>query len=507
MKNLQLFLFSLIIFIYLIGCGSSGGGSGGLSNNSLPTFPTDNASSNIDDRNDAEIDVPTSSTDTNQVYLSYDDSASTAGVKLTKYYIENDIDVPSFLARPWEFLNFESFNKNETAGLGLFDVSLGVLENDSKESGKKLIDLGVYLAAPILTKEDRPNINLTILVDVSGSMRSLSMVNTSFEVKTKKELVLSGLAQMKNELKEGDLITLISFNTSTSILLESYVFADETSSQYTDAVNSLNFNGGTDLNQGITKAYELATNVYDDQRENRVLLITDAYANTGVTNATTISNQTNINNEKGIFFSGVGVGYDFNELFLDELTEAGKGSYFSLITTDDVGQIFGNRFMSLIKVAAKDVKVKLEYPSELTHISSASEESSANEDEVRSINFTYNSKQYFLERFKTDASTDLTDKKFTFVISYSDPVSLEAKEVSISVNISDLKGKEDSNIKDALSIVFLNSLIKGTKTFDDILWEYENTLKDYTSALLDEYKLLSYKFAGKESLLEDADKF
>lgn len=64
--------------------------------------------------------------DSDFFYFSYDDSASTAGVALSKEVLKlQQLPDPSLL-RPWEFLNAAHFEHEAQVSLGLFKVSMGI---------------------------------------------------------------------------------------------------------------------------------------------------------------------------------------------------------------------------------------------------------------------------------------------------------------------------------------------------------------------------------------------
>ena len=83
------------------------------------------------------------------------------------------------------------------------------------------------------------------------------------------------------------------------------------------------------------------------------------------------------------------MGYDFNDTFLNVITDKGKGAYFACITKNDAKKNFQDRFISLVQVAAREVKFRLDFPYDLIHIDSGSEESSKDPNKVQATNFSY----------------------------------------------------------------------------------------------------------------------
>ncbi len=425
-------------------------------------------------------------------YFSYDDSASTAAVEITKNYLLSGILPSSNLSRPWEFLNYEEFQKNNQTNTGLFDISMGIWKHDDySDKEKSMYELGVHVSAPTIDKAERKNVVLTLVVDVSGSMGTLSSGYNIPHLSIKKmELLKRGLLTMSDNLKEGDVVNIILFNETTTKLVENYSFNPEHKSYFESLINSIKEGGSTNLNAGLSLGYSLAQKYFDPAKLNRVVMLTDAYANTGQVDSSVIAKLTEINNSEGIYFSGMGYGADFNEAFLDDLTEKGKGAYFSIITPLDSDKAFSYRFMSLINVAARDVRFKLEHPTSLEHVSSASEELSVNPEDVQPTNFSYNTSQYFLESFSTDKGNevDIESNEIRLHVNYKDPATFEPVEEHITFTIGDIIERDLLNIKDAYTITLLTSLMSGNKTTDEakeVLLQY---FSSYSSTLHDEYR-------------------
>ena len=177
--------------------------------------------------------------------------------------------------------------------------------------------------------------------------------------------------------------------------------------------------GSTNLAAGIDAAYQAALNTYDPEKTNRVIILTDAYANTGQIDPAIIAQNVVINNQEGIYFSGLGISDDFNEAFLNELTEAGKGAYFSIVTQNDAQRAFKDRFIALLSIAAKDVQFRMDYPGLLKHDETAAEETSGDPGEVQTTNFSYNTSQYFFEGFLLESGEVLPESTFKLTINYN----------------------------------------------------------------------------------------
>lgn len=440
---------------------------------------------------------PEDTTNTNAFfYFSYDDSASTVAVELAKYKLAHNQLPDSSLARPWEFLNYESFQPGDTNAMGFLQVAMGLRERNSSEypAGKEY-KLGVYVASAWIDKAARDNLVITLVVDVSGSMdvSTLQVEDTSV---TRMDLVRYGLNRMvNNSLKDGDVVNLVVFNHEAHTKFQGLTYpADK--QQMLDTIAALTPDGSTDLNKGVSHGYQVAHSSYDAAKKNRLVLLTDAFANTGEIDPQVISGHTSINEQEGILFSGLGISADFNEAFLNELAEAGKGSYFSLITRSDARRVFEERFIALVMVAARHVRFRLDYPAQLEHQVTASEESSTNPEDVLPTNFSYNTSQYFFEGFVCTNGQAAGSDVFKLTVYYRDPVDGSEKQASVTRTVSQLLGKQTDNIRDAEAVYLFNQLLARRVTYASVTNMFATHYPGESSTLFDEYCSMIDKLHG-----------
>lgn len=421
-------------------------------------------------------------------YFSYDDSASTAGVEQTLYALENNLAPNPAWVRPWEFLNYERIGAGQAAQLrqaGPFSVSAGLWQHALPGSDTTAYDLGIYVGAPDISREERRPLVLTLVLDVSGSMNNASGVNNSNA--SLLDLARRGLQALPAELKAGDTLNLVSFSDQAKVLLQNWTYQGDPA-EYLAVVKALKTEGGTDLNAGLKQAYAVAREAYQPEAINRVLMLTDAYANRGQVDAGEIARSTRIEDREGIYFSGLGFGAGFNEAFLNELTEAGQGAYFSVITEADARRSFGERFMALVNVAARDVRFRLDYPAALKHVGSAAEQRSQTAAEVQPVHFSYNTSQFFLERFTHASEGDLPAGNLTLTISYSDPLTGEAREDVLDFELDAVRNQNLAGIKDARLVLLLTQLIRGQISSEQAQAEMDALLATHSSPLAARYK-------------------
>jgi hypothetical protein len=433
-------------------------------------------------------------------YFSYDDSASTAAVELVKYQINNNQTANPNLARPWEFLNYEEFSPDVTENTGLFDLSMGLWERPALDPDYVTeYKLGVYIASPTINIDTRKNIVITLVIDISGSMGTTT-TRVDNTITTRMDIAKYGLNRMAESLKDGDVINIITFDTYARIVEQGLTYENDLQT-YLDAIDTLGPTGTTNLADGLDKGYQAALATFDPDKTNRVVMITDAYANTGVIDPAIISNNIVINGQEGIYFSGLGVSADFNEAFLNELVDAGKGAYFTLVNRTDAARAFVDRFYALLTVAAKDVQFRLDFPEGMLIDVTASEETSTDPVDVQPTNFSYNTSQYFFEGFKTESELVFSDQTFKLTITYLDPDDGSLLTEIYEKPVIELLGVDENLIKDA-EIIFLFTELFGKRMevaeFNDILTTYYNT---HDSAIFTEYLDLIQLYIGNEFVI------
>ncbi|HEY7773419.1 MAG TPA: VWA domain-containing protein, partial [Marinagarivorans sp.] len=438
--------------VFLVACGSGGGSDSGDTPSvvtppdthpgrpALPdpgTEPPENREPDIPESDDSEA----AATETRSFYFSYDESGSTASRDLTFAELAAGKKPNRSLGRPYEYLNAETFNHFDLVIEPPFNVSMGLYKAEADEIpvGRNLdgalYAMGVNLSGPTLSPSERRNVALTLLVDISGSMSLPYANNASGEIYSRLDVVKNGLYLLLKQLKEGDELSLVTFENQAQVVVDRWIY-QAGDMAFFSAIAGLKTNGTTNLGTGIQEAYRTANTLYNPDKANRVIILTDANANTGEINPTIIAEHTRLNDAEGIHFSGIGIGQGFNDRFLNELTDIGKGTYSALITPYDAERIFSDNFMRFLSPAVKNVKFQLTYPSELTQFYSAAEDISTDPDEVSSVNFSYNSEQFFLELFEGDYFLD-PELAITLSVTYTD-ANNDDQKISFSKTLAEL---------------------------------------------------------------------
>ncbi len=316
-------------------------------------------------------------------FLSNDDTMSLSSAQRVMFAIDQHLPLPPQHVRPHELLNYFSFQTEAVAPDHDFSVR-AELAPSRREPG--LQTLGLSIAGRPVGREGRRNAAVTLVVDRSGSMKEEGRM----------DFLKRGLLRMVRELKDGDVVHLVTFDHRVCNPLRNFVVGRDDLSTLTKAIHAIEPSGRTNLHAGLNLGYQLADASYQPKYTNRVVVITDALANTGVTDANTMAMVSDWYDARRIRLSGVGVGRDFDDALLDRLTERGRGAYVFLGSEAEVDAVFGARFSSLVETIANDVHFRLHLPPSLRMQAFHGEEASTHKAEVQAVHFFADTSQLLL---------------------------------------------------------------------------------------------------------------
>lgn len=369
------------------------------------------------------------------IYLSNDDSMSLSSAQRVIWAIDHYEPIPGQHIRPHELLNYFAFQTAPVAPERDFSVVANV-EPKPEEPG--IYSLALAVQGRPLTTETRRNANLAFVIDRSGSMAAEGRM----------DYLKRGLLRSLAELKHGDIVHLVLFDTSVCTLAQNFVVGRDSHQRLADMIRRIQPLGSTNLHDGLVQGYAVTDRAYQPAYTNRVVMITDALTNTGVTDQRLISVVGKNYDARRIRLSGVGVGSEFNDALLDELTERGRGAYVFLGSEAEVDAVFGSRFTSLVETVANDVHFKLSLPPSLAMNVFYGEEASVHKERVQAIHYFANTSQLFLSDVRARYGHLSTQDDVMLTIEYEDPETLAKRVEEYAFNLGEILG-ESRNVRKA----------------------------------------------------------
>ncbi len=223
---------------------------------------------------------------------------------------------------------------------------LGVMGN--MITGSNCTILLVGMNTPVDPQEHgRLPLNLAIAIDTSGSMKGESIA-----------YVREGLLRMLDELGPEDRVALVGFSGDAAVLHDGNVDPDIAALEL--AIGSLEANGRTNVYEGLRTAYEIVREHVDDARQNRVILLSDGEATTGITSTSKILEMSRRYNGIGLSLTTIGVGADFDPVLMRGLSETGAGAFYYLEDPAAVEEVFEEEVKTFLVPLARNVQIDVD---------------------------------------------------------------------------------------------------------------------------------------------------
>jgi Ca-activated chloride channel family protein len=220
------------------------------------------------------------------------------------------------------------------------------------DDGTQLVRVGV--SAREVTAADRPRVNITLVVDRSGSM----------DIRERLGLVQSSLALLADRLNPDDTVSVVSFEDKARPILEPTAVSE--TEAIVDAIEELKPGGSTNLEAGLRLGYEQAREAFDPEAVNLVVLASDGVANVGHTGPNSIVDTIQDEGADGIHLVTVGYGLgNYNDHLMEQLADLGDGFYAYVDNYQEAEQLFGEDLVTTLTPVAAEARTQVAFDPEL----------------------------------------------------------------------------------------------------------------------------------------------
>lgn len=207
------------------------------------------------------------------------------------------------------------------------------LEADREQT----VDVLIRITPPVVTHYSftRPRLNLSIVLDRSGSMNGSKMHQAREAAKF-----------CVDQMLPSDRLSVVIFDEHIDLLFPSEPVTNKQSMK--DLISRIEARGSTALHEAWVRGGLTVSDDLLDTGINRVLLITDGQANVGLTNVDEIVSQAMGLFRRGVSTSTIGIGDDFNEDLLMPMAQSSGGNAWHVVEADDMQRIFQTELEGLI---------------------------------------------------------------------------------------------------------------------------------------------------------------
>lgn len=195
--------------------------------------------------------------------------------------------------------------------------------------------------------EDRPPINVGLVLDRSGSMRGR-------RIAAAKEAARMALSRLGRD----DIVSLVAYNHNVDILQPARNLDDHAT--FTSAIDRLAADGRTALYAGVAEGGRQVERHLKELQINRVILMSDGLANVGPSSPGELAKLGQKLGGKGMSVTTIGLGLGYNEDLMQRLALASDGNHAFAETPEDLIRIFNAEFGDALSIAAQDIEIIIE---------------------------------------------------------------------------------------------------------------------------------------------------
>ena len=188
-----------------------------------------------------------------------------------------------------------------------------------------------------------PPLNVALVLDRSTSMRDEKM-----------DVLKSAAIKVMRNLRTQDIFSVVTFSDRAEVLIPaSYTFDKR---KLESRIQMLQPSGATEIYQGLQAAYdEIQRNVGHD-RVDHIILMTDGHTYGDEQQCLELAE---LAAKQGIGISAMGIGKEWNDVFLDALASRTGGSSRYISRTADIQNFLMEKFEALARILADDVVLEV----------------------------------------------------------------------------------------------------------------------------------------------------
>jgi Ca-activated chloride channel family protein len=217
-----------------------------------------------------------------------------------------------------------------------------------RADGATTLDVLVRIVPPqIESRGERPQLNLGLVIDRSGSM-------SGAKLRAARQAAIYAVEQLLPQ----DRISVTVFDNTVQTIVPSTLATDKSS--IISRIQRIDTGGTTALYDGWYQGGIQVSQHLDPRGLNRVLLVTDGLANVGETNPDRIAGDVHGLAKRGVSTTTMGVGNDYQEDLLEAMANSGDGNYHFIEGAADFERIFTQEMQGLMATLGNTVSLGIE---------------------------------------------------------------------------------------------------------------------------------------------------
>ena len=223
-----------------------------------------------------------------------------------------------------------------------------IVKHDVTFSRPNLVKIGepqlLYALLEISPREDKeslpaPPLNICLVLDRSTSMQGDKM-----------DMVKATAVQLLRSLRPEDVFSVVAFSDRAEVIVPAAFNVDKKKQEA--RIQMMQPSGATEIFNGLKAGLQEVRRTIDPSRVNHIILLTDGQTYGDEQECLKLAEEAAAQN---IGITGMGIGHEWNDIFLDALASKTGGSSAYISKPKDIQQLLVDKFNALISTYADEV--------------------------------------------------------------------------------------------------------------------------------------------------------
>jgi len=208
----------------------------------------------------------------------------------------------------------------------------------------------VTLDAPMVPLSfDRPPVNLSVVLDKSGSMNGEKI----------RQAKAAAIEAVKR-LGSSDIFSMVVYDSNVHTIIPAQNVRDI--DHIISKIKRISAGGSTALFGGVSQGASEIRKYIGSEHVHRIILLSDGIANVGPASPAELARLGAALIKENISVTTIGVGYDYNEDLMTRLAQKSDGNSYFVETGAELPGIFAAELGDVLNVVAKKVRVTISMP-------------------------------------------------------------------------------------------------------------------------------------------------
>ncbi len=183
-------------------------------------------------------------------------------------------------------------------------------------------------------------LNVCLVLDRSTSMKGERM-----------DMVKTTAIEIVRQLRREDVLSIVTFSDRAEVLIPAGRRLDRAAIE--TQIQMIHSSGATEIYRGLEAGYQEIRANYNKRHINHIVLLTDGRTYGDEPHCKRVASQAS---GRGIGISCLGIGEEWNDHFLDNLSSSTGGSCAYIAKSSDIRRILKEKFLGLSRIYAENVR-------------------------------------------------------------------------------------------------------------------------------------------------------